>query len=79
MQLLRRRELASHFVGDIQDHPHAQLLPHLEQLAPLHGFAAAFDLAHERLADADAAPGPTTGFPSIQTLQIRNKPDIILT
>ncbi|MFB8828476.1 hypothetical protein ACE0DR_01915 [Azotobacter sp. CWF10] len=57
MQLLRHRQLARHFIGDIQDHPDTQPLQHLEQLAPLHGFPAALDLAHEGLADTDAAGG----------------------
>jgi hypothetical protein len=42
-------------IGHIHHDPDAQTFEDLKELSPLHGIAAALDLAEEVLADADAA------------------------
>ena len=42
-------------VGDIQGDADAQAVQYVEELAPLHRFAAPLDLAEKVLADADAS------------------------
>ncbi|MDI6745886.1 MAG: hypothetical protein QMD17_01965 [Rhodocyclaceae bacterium] len=49
--------MGGHAIGHIHHDPDTRSLKNLKELPPLHGIAAALDLAKEVLADADAARG----------------------